>query len=329
MLSQKKIHIPPAIALFLLSPAIGELLSGSLPPKEYFTFFGFTVLTILYGGGAIIAKEIKIRWRKGIGSLLLLGASYGVFEEGLMVASFQNPNWMDIGILGEYGRWLGINWVWVVELTYYHSLVSICIPVFLVELVYPVQSSKPWLHGKWTKILPILFLGDIVFGYFAFPQFTGYYPSLPQYFFLLILAFLFIILAKWFPSDWARNGSKPMKAPWFYGLISFICAFICGGIFWVLPNILKFNYGPVLVILVGVVFLQGFFRYLVGFNWKTALPIHRFYLVFGPLLLFIIFSVFQEFDASRLDNPRGMSLVGLSFLFGLLILRQNLLEKKT
>ncbi len=82
-------RIPPALVLFLLSPVIGELLSGSSPPAEFFTVFGFTVMSLLYGGGAILCRELKVQWRKGMGSLVLLGAAYGVIEEGLMVASFQ------------------------------------------------------------------------------------------------------------------------------------------------------------------------------------------------------------------------------------------------
>jgi hypothetical protein len=281
------------------------------------------MLNLLYGGGAVIAREIKIRWRKGVGSLLLLGASYAVFEEGLMVASFQNPNWMDIGILGEYGRWLGINWVWAVELTYYHAIISICVPVFLVELAYPDQSSLPWLSGRWTKIVAILFLGDIILGYYAFSRLTGFHPPLPQYIFLLLIALLFIYLAKQFPSDWARNGSKNMKTPWFYAFISFISAVSCGVIFWVLPNVFTFKLGSLLVILLGVGFLQSFFWYLIRFNWRTATYLHRFNLVFGSLFVFIIFSFVQEFDATRLDNTSGMSLVGLSFLVCLLLLRRH------
>ena len=40
--------VPPALSLFLLSPIMGELLSGSAPPAEFSTPFGFTVMTLLY-----------------------------------------------------------------------------------------------------------------------------------------------------------------------------------------------------------------------------------------------------------------------------------------
>ena len=108
----------PIIILALLSPAIAELLSGSSPPLEFFNPFGFVLLVGLYGCGVVIVRELSIRWEKGWGSILLLGAAYGIIEEGLAVKSFFDPNWMDLGILGTYGRWIGVNWVWIKEAFY-------------------------------------------------------------------------------------------------------------------------------------------------------------------------------------------------------------------
>lgn len=284
-------------------------------------------MTLLYGGGALIARELKIRWGKGIGSLLLLGASYGVFEEGLMVASFQNPSWVDIGLLGSYGRWLGVNWVWAVELTFYHALISITVPILIVELAYPRMRAEPWLRGRWGKTVPVFFFADIIFGYFAFPYETGFKPPLAPYLFLVFAALLLAYLAWILPHDWARHGTKPMRSPRYYTVICFLCSIICGVIFWVLPNILAFNLGPLLVIVTGVLFLTGFFKHLIGFDWGNSSPLHRHGLVFGSLLVFILFSVLQEFDSSRLDDTTGMSIVGLSFLVGLYLLRRQIVKQ--
>ena len=95
------------LALYFLSPLIGEMVSGSSPPSEFFTVFGLIVLPLLYGGGALIVRELSVIWGKGWMSVLLMGLAYGVIEEGLMVKSFFDPGWVDIGILGEYGRSLG------------------------------------------------------------------------------------------------------------------------------------------------------------------------------------------------------------------------------
>lgn len=88
----KKLGFPPALALFLLAPAIGELLSGSAPPVEFFSPFGFVMIVSLYGSGAVVVRELKVRWKKGIASMLLLGAAYGVLEEGLLSRFLANAN---------------------------------------------------------------------------------------------------------------------------------------------------------------------------------------------------------------------------------------------
>jgi hypothetical protein len=105
----RRINVPPALVLFFLAPAIGELLSGSSPPLEFFNPISLLFLSSLYGGGAIVVRELKVFWKKDFRAIILLGAAYGILEEGLLVKSFFDPNWVDLGILGVYGRWLDVN----------------------------------------------------------------------------------------------------------------------------------------------------------------------------------------------------------------------------
>src|SRR5437879_7766806 len=61
---------------------------------------------------------------------------------------------MDLGTLAWYGRWLDVNWVWAVWLTIYHAVVSIAIPIFLMEWIWPRvrgQSLTP-RRGYMTAI---------------------------------------------------------------------------------------------------------------------------------------------------------------------------------
>ena len=224
-MEQPKRILPPAIVLLFLAPAIGELLSGSSPPTEFFTPFGFTILVLLYGGGAILCREIKVRWGKGAASLLLLGSAYAVLEEGIMVASFYNPAWPDLGVLGLYGRWLGVNWVWLVELTIYHAIISITIPVTLVELVYPNQQGKPWLGKRWFLFITFFFTFNVIGGSLLFSVITGYKPTFSQIGFSLFLIVLFIFLSGQLPYDWFRRGKKKMRRPPFYFITTSICTF--------------------------------------------------------------------------------------------------------
>src|SRR5256885_231013 len=133
----------PLLALVLLSPVIAEMLSGSTPPLEWLNPIAVLFLIWLYGAGVLVMRETAVRWKTGWPSILLLGAAYGIIEEGLAVKSFFDPTWMDLGTLGVYGRWLDVNWVWAVWLTIYHAVVSIAIPIFLMEWIWPRVRGQP------------------------------------------------------------------------------------------------------------------------------------------------------------------------------------------
>jgi len=320
----KKRGIPPALALFLLSPAVGELLSGSAPPAEFFTPFGFTIMALLYGGGALVARELKVRWGRGMGSMLLLGAAYGILEEGMMVASFFSPYWPDLGVLGVFGRWMGVNWVWAVELTAYHAFVSITVPVILVELAYPEAKAEPWLRGIWGKLVPLLLAGDVVFGFLLFGTLQSYWPPAPQYLLMAALAVALTALARRLPPDWARRGERPIRGPRYYWLVAALTAFGCGLVFWVLPNLLGFPMAPLLVILAGVLVVWGVVRLITSHDWRQSRPAHRLALAAGALTPLIVSALFQEFDKSRPDDTTGMALVGLASIAGLLLLKRRI-----
>ena len=70
---QKQRTIWPVLTLLFLSPVIGELLSGSALPVEIFHPFMLLVLCILYGGGAILFRELRVRWDPLPGNLRLEG----------------------------------------------------------------------------------------------------------------------------------------------------------------------------------------------------------------------------------------------------------------
>src|SRR5207247_8998678 len=77
----------PLLSLLLLTPGIPEYLSASsqltvlvINPVLFFLFLAANLG--LYGSGVILIREAMIRWRKGWASVFLLGAAYGVAEEG-------------------------------------------------------------------------------------------------------------------------------------------------------------------------------------------------------------------------------------------------------
>ncbi len=107
--------------------------------------------------------------KKGWRSILLLGAAYGIIEEGILVRSFFNPQWKDLGVLSTYGRWLGVNWVWAEWLAIYHAIFSITIPIFLVEQYYSKSKGQIWLTKNLRILFHSLLVASIVIGFYAFP----------------------------------------------------------------------------------------------------------------------------------------------------------------
>jgi hypothetical protein len=312
--------VPPWLALLLLAPAMGELLSGSSPPAEFFQPFGFTIMVALYGCGALVCRELKVRWRKGVGTLVLLGCGYGVLEEALMVASFYNPSWMDLGALAGFGRSWGVNWVWAAELTIYHALFSVVTPVLLVELAYPSRKSEPWLTDWRLKIVAAVLLLDVVAGFVLFGSMLGFWPPAAQYLLGVAVTLGFIYAANRLSGDWARRGNRPMRRPAFYTAVGFFAALASALTFGWLPSISDSFIHPLLVCVVGVAVVYGVVRYLAGFEWRKARRSHLMGLVSGPVLLFILVSPIQELDASRPDDTSGMMIVGAAFLLLLALL---------
>ncbi len=314
--------IPPALALFLLAPAVGELLSGSAPPLEFFSPLSFTIIVSLYGSGALIVREVKVRWRKGVGSVLLLGAAYGILEEGLMVCSFFNPSWPDLGKLAVYGRWLGVNWVWAVMLTIYHAVYSITIPIVLMELAFPERRRESWVGERMLKVVALVLVGVVAIGFVLFASLFDYWPPLPQYLLTVLAMVLSGYAAYRLPSEWGSQGKRSLprlRLMWAIGAIGTFAFFF---IFSLMPTLMP--PWPVAVLFSALlVYLFGIL--LKSFEWKKPTEKHHFALVSGALTFFVVLAPLQELDATRTDNTTGMGLVGLAFLVMLVLLGRRVM----
>ncbi len=305
---------PPALALLLLAPAIGELLSSSAPPSEFFHPFGFTLLVGLYGTGAVILREVTLRWGKGKATLLLLGAAYGIIEEGLMVKSFFDPGWMDLGPLGIYGRWLGVNWVWSFYLTVYHAVISITIPILLVELAYPDRVKTQWVSRRGFWILVLAFTFVVVFGFLFL---TPFFPPVLTYGLTLLVVVLLIHTAYRLPSRFGYRGTKPLAGPaawWLFGIIGSVLLF--GGLY-AGPSLVPY---PALLLLLSVAVLILYADRLRRAAWSEDAPRAKLALAAGGLSPMIFIAFLSEFDATRPDNPAGMSVVAVGFAVLLFLL---------
>lgn len=143
----------PVLCLLLLSPGIPEYLSGSSPLNALIlnpAMFGFQLLANLglYGPGVLLIREAKVRWGLGWGPVLLLGAAYGILEEGVALSTLFNPAAGPVGSLGYYGHWLGVSWVWLAGILPVHMIYSISVPILLLGLALPDTAGRPFLKGR-------------------------------------------------------------------------------------------------------------------------------------------------------------------------------------
>lgn len=192
--------------LALFSPIFAELFSGSSPPFEFFFPLSFAFLLGLYGAGVLVVRELAVIWNKGWVSVILLGAAYGILEEGVAVKSFFDPKWMDLGDLGVYGRVLDTNWVWSFWLTIFHSVVSISLPIIVINLLYPQFRKERFLPGfRFWIVVGILGL-DVIFIASAL---NPYNPNPGMYLLCVLVMFLFILSAKMLPRDFLMVQQRP------------------------------------------------------------------------------------------------------------------------
>lgn len=72
-------RLAPVIGLFLLAPFVGEFLLGNITIEGL--FIG-VFLAPMYGGGAILVRELARRYGGGWPTMALLACAYALIEEG-------------------------------------------------------------------------------------------------------------------------------------------------------------------------------------------------------------------------------------------------------
>ena len=189
-------------------PGIPEYLSGSsnmsilvLNPPVFFLLLAANLA--LYGPGAILIREAKIRWNKGWASVFLMGAAYGIVEEGLALRTLFNPASSVVGNLGVYGHWLGVNWVWTVGLVIFHSVFSIGLPIFIFGLAFPDLKPKSLVSTRGIQISILALVVDSV----LLSILVNYWPAEIWGLLLLssIVVALLVVAAKKLPADFLKS----------------------------------------------------------------------------------------------------------------------------
>ncbi|HEW93820.1 hypothetical protein DRN84_01025 [Candidatus Geothermarchaeota archaeon] len=309
-------RVKASISLILLSPMIAELLSSSSPPIEFFNPVAFIYLTTFYGFGSILVREFRIRLDLPYVSLIFLGFIYGVIEEGIAVKSFFNPEWPDLGILAWYGRFYGVNWIWMQALIIYHGFISIFIPIALVDIIYYSLRNERYIHSRKTLlIIMLIYLIDVLLFNLGY---MGSYPLYPyQYIICIILMVIFYLAGRRIRLKPIYNPGRPLTA-WIIGFIWMTFFYI---IYFSLPHL---NITPLLTSILGLIHAYLGLRYYTTAGEEGISRRIRLAGLIGPPSLFIVLSPFMEMDKTRPDNPAGMTIVGIIFAIYFILLYRRI-----
>lgn len=288
--------------LAIMSPTIAELCSGSSPPFEFFIPTSFALLLGLYGAGVLIVRELSVIWRTGWIGVVVLGAAYGILEEGVAIKSFFDPQWMDLGNLGIYGRYLDTNWVWAVWLTIYHSAISITLPILLLSLLYPDLRSERLLTKKaFNAVLVILFIDVLV----CTTLLNDYAPYAPMYLLSIVAVVGLTLYAKHIPRNFMMpSRAQPSWKPSTFFMIGFffiLFSFFMSGIFseTALPPVV-----PIILLLTISFYVILLIKHGMGLTDNRA---QKAYFASGILFFFVPFGIINEFSGYP-----GMSVVAVA-----------------
>jgi hypothetical protein len=299
-------RITPGVALLLIGPLLGELVSGHQSLLEFCNPIFFVVTALPYGCGALLCREFTRRWRKGWLSLLLLAITYALYEEGFVSRAFFDPKWSELGALADYNHYAGINWTYSIMLIHFHVTISMMSSILLAELLFPEQRHEPWLTNKQAALCGlVLALWMPVLALLASADEPLYVPS-PGLWALTGLAMVGLVIAARLvpaqPLAWIRHPAPRPRRFMLLGAVNMWVIFIT--VFF-LPE------GDLLPpLIVSVIFLLAFDIVSLGLllrwsgNWDDR---HRLALVTGFLSFFLVFSALMD-----LEQFAAKSLVSLA-----------------
>ena len=205
----------PILCLAILTPGIPEYLSTSssvltlaISPAGFFLQLAINIAQ--YTAGALLIREALVRWGKGWVTLILLGLAYVITEEGLGDNTLFNSTHGADGVLGSFGRFAGVNWVWATGVLAFHVIYSIGLPILLLGLALPATRGKSLVGRRGIGIAFASLVGSttleaaIVYGSFHF------WMGTPLLVGSLATIAVLVLVAYRVPKDLARpTGARP------------------------------------------------------------------------------------------------------------------------
>lgn len=212
-------RVAPALALFFMSPFVAEFLLGDFAIDAAWLIL---VVGPMYGGGALVVREVSRRLGRGWPTIVLLALAYGLLEEGIVIQTLFNPNYLGLHLLQQaYLPALGIGGWWTVFVLTIHMVWSISVPIALVEALYADRRTTPWLGNIGLGVAVCLLIAGAVLVHSATAKQDPFTASIPQRISIGVLIVVITAAAlRWRPSAAPTAGSVPTV--WIVALATFV-----------------------------------------------------------------------------------------------------------
>jgi hypothetical protein len=225
-------RIAPALGLFFLAPLVAEFLLGDLPINLLGTL---VILAPMYGGGALLIREVVRRTGRGWPSIFVLAFAYSILEEAFTTQTLFNPNYLHLNLhllQPAYSPALGIGVWWTIFVLTLHTVWSISTSIALAEALVPDRTTTPWLGWLGLTITALLFaLAAVVSTKFEIKQ-DHFIASTRQFVVSAVACIVVIAAAFRLPRTSPVRVQGWVASPWLVGA----GALTAGSIFLVVPN---------------------------------------------------------------------------------------------
>jgi len=313
--------------LIFLAPFIAEVLSGATRIS-----FIFVLLPemMVWGGGALLCRELVRRWQAGATSLLMLGLALSIAEEFIIQQTSIAPlPWP--GANANYGRIWGINWIYFLFMLGFESIFVVLVPVQVTELLFPSRRKQPWLRTRGIIVTCIAFLVGCRIAWYGWTQqalkrmnIAPYHP--PSLTIALGFATIaLLILLAYLLRETGHSGvvsSRRPAHPWIIG----IAAFVFCAPWWVLMSLV---FVPRPGLPVWIPMASGIGWALMAFTtirflsaaqgWNDT---HRWTLSFGATLLSMSSAYISTAGWLQIDLM-GKAILNVLAVIGFLLLARN------
>ena len=305
-------RLSPTTTLLLLGPLLGELVSAHQTLFQFINPLAFVLTALPYGFGALICRELMVRWGKGWVSLVLLGIAYGLYEEAVVARSFWDPDWAELGPLRDYTYWRGITWTYAEVLIHFHLTISIISSVALAHILHPAHRHESWLSNRG---LVICFVGLALWT----PALVAINPFMPPTggFVLACLVIVGLGVLAWrLPAQVFSPHQGTATRPFWYGVVAAVNMTVVFITVFMLPEADPgwLAAWPVVFVFVALFDLGAFWLILRwsgnGTTWDDR---HKLALVSGLLAFFIVMNVFKDLD----EGFGGSIFVAIAATWGL------------